>query len=92
MLQVKWRASALSDAELIVTYTKDCWGQEKADVIIRLFAESAALLSRMPRLGRPLKDREVFALILQKVPFVFIYHIETEHVVIDQVLHTRRRR
>jgi plasmid stabilization system protein ParE len=92
MYTVRWRKSALDDATAIVTYTKNEWGVVQAEKLVAMFEQTTVFLSGSPKVGRPVRYKNTFALVMSKVPFVIVYQISGDNVYVHQVIHTSRRR
>ena len=92
MYKVIWRKSALHDAGSIVVYTKIEWGQIQAEMIVDIFEQTTVFLSESPKLGRRVRRKNTYTLVLSKVPFVIVYQVSGESVYVIQVIHTSRRR
>ncbi len=92
MYIVKWSKPALDDAGYIVEYTKGKWGQIQAENVIAVLEQASLFISESPKMGRRVRRKNTFALVLSKLPFVIVYQISGENVFIKQIIHTSRRR
>ncbi len=92
MYKVKWHKSALDDVASVVTYTKNEWGKVQAGKVVGMLEQATVFLSESPRMGRRIRYKNTYALVLPKVPFVIIYQMSGVNVHIHQIIHTSRRR
>jgi plasmid stabilization system protein ParE len=91
MYKVIWLKSAQEDAWSIVMYTKTEWGQIQAEKLIDILEQSTVFMTESPKLGRLVRSKNTYVLVLPKVPFVIVYYMIEEKVYVTQVIHTSRR-
>ena len=92
MYKVTWRKPALDDVAKIVTYTKIEWGIAQADKIVDIFEQTTRFLSESPKIGKRVRRKNVYALVLSKVPFVVVYEMKGQDVIVNKVIHMSKRR
>jgi plasmid stabilization system protein ParE len=92
MYKVTWRNPALRELENILDYTKSEWGHEQAIHLMILFKQMSHLLSSSPKIGKAIRRKNTFALVLSKVPFVVFYELCDDEVFVNQVIHMSKRR
>lgn len=92
-MKLFWEAQAQQDREQIFRYFFEHAGLALADQIEAKFEEMAALLQQNPQLGKKVKETSSCyrKLIVPHFPFILIYAIEQESLIILRVLHSARK-
>ena len=92
MYTVTWRKPALDEFARIVDYTKIEWGQIQADKLVLLFEQATDSLVSSPKIGRRIRRKNAYVLVLSKIPFVMLYELLEEEIFINQIIHMSKRR
>jgi plasmid stabilization system protein ParE len=89
---VTWRKRARTDFAHILEYTENEWGYAQAGSLVRIFETALITLVKSPLIGRETGHRDIRALVLSEVPYVILYQISNNEVVVRQIIHMRKRR
>lgn len=88
-----WERKAQEDREMIFQYFFEHAGLALADQVEAKFESMAELLQANPLLGKPIKNgKKAFRkLVIPHFPFIFIYAVAEQRIMILRVLHTSRK-
>lgn len=86
---IEWSVPALGDLEELVGYLRRD-DETAATVIVNRVFEAAEMLSSFPRAGREGRVKGTRELLVKRAPYVLVYTIEEDRVVIVRALHERR--
>ena len=89
---VTWRKRARTDFTHILEYTENEWGFVQAASLVVVFETALSTLVESPLMGRKITRQNNRALVLSKVPFVIVYQIRGQEVIVRQIIHMRKRR
>ena len=92
MRQISVLSSAQKDLYQIQIYTFEMWGNSKVIELQDIVDNAYHLLTFSPSVGKKIKIKNTYALVLGKLPFVMIYKIDDEYIYISQFIHTKRNR
>jgi plasmid stabilization system protein ParE len=93
-IELQWSEDALADLDWFAAFLLERSPELAATVADAIIARTQ-ILSRHPRIGRPLAGREEYRqLVLQVLgaDYVFQYRFDGEHLVILRVFHAREAR
>lgn len=93
-VDLEWSADALADLDRFAAFLHD-QSPELAAVIAGEIIARAQVLSRHPKLGRPLSTREEYRQLILEVlgaEYVFQYRYDDSRLVILRVFHGRQSR
>ena len=93
-VDLDWSADALADLDRFVAFLQD-QSSELAAIVADEILTRAQLLSRHPKLGRPISTREEYRQIVMQVlggTYVFQYRYAGNRVVMLRVFHGREAR
>jgi plasmid stabilization system protein ParE len=94
IINLDWSADALADLDRFAAFLQD-QSPELAAVVADEIIARAELLSRHPKLGRPISTREEYRQIVMQVlggTYVFQYRYDGGRVVMLRVFHGREAR
>ncbi|TNG92438.1 type II toxin-antitoxin system RelE/ParE family toxin [Pasteurellaceae bacterium USgator11] len=93
VVKLFWEAQAQQDREQIFHYFFEHAGLALADQVDAKFEEMAVLLKQNPQLGKKVKEASsrYRKLIIPHFPFILIYVLEKESLIILRVLHSARK-
>jgi plasmid stabilization system protein ParE len=92
MRQIRLRSKAKSDLFAIGSYTRQQWGEQKAEEIGMMLRRSFELIAETPYFGRKTRDEYVLVKVLPSVPFVIVYKVAKDVIFILRIVHTKRKR
>jgi plasmid stabilization system protein ParE len=92
MNYVTWRKRARTDFTHILEYTENEWGYAQAGSLVRVFETALATLVESPLIGRESDHLNSRALVLSEVPFVILYQVRGNEVIVRQIIHMSKRR
>ena len=92
MNQVRIRKQARKELEDILKYTKDNWGEQQVSIFINQFDDLLFYLSFSPHLGRKTKLLNTYTIPFSKLPFVILYEVKDDFVIVNKVIHTKCHR
>jgi len=85
-MELRWTEDAADDLECIAHYLFEQTPEHAADLLQRIYAAPADLLT-FPHRGRPGKKRGTRELVLSSLPYLVVYRISGEAVEILRILH-----
>ena len=86
-MHIRWTQPAARDLTNICDYTENHNGSEAArKVAIRIY-EAVASLKQFPHMGRPGRKPGTRELVLPDLPFLAIYRVGEEVIVVARILH-----
>lgn len=86
---IEWSVPALGDLEDLVSYLRQDDEATATAIVNRVFA-AAEMLTSFPRAGREGRVKGTRELLVKRAPYVLVYMIETDRLVILRALHERR--
>ena len=90
-VRVRWSLQSREHLVAIRTYMKE-HNPDAADRVRWRIVESVKLLRTMPRLGRTGRMRGTREFVIPQLPYILVYRIGGEELVILGIFHGRRER
>jgi plasmid stabilization system protein ParE len=90
MYRLVFREGAKTDIEIISVYTKKQWGESLEQKLRGYIRATAELLALFPHTGLRSNQPGIFVKAVPHVPFVVVYELKENTVIITQILHTKR--
>jgi plasmid stabilization system protein ParE len=93
-IDLEWSDDALADLDRFAAFLDD-QSPELAGIVAQEIIARAQVLSRHPKLGRPLSTREEYRQLVLDVlgaPYVFQYRFDGDRLVMLRVFHGRESR
>ena len=90
-MKVEWSPRAFSDLRAISDYIEHDTSAETADRVTRAVFDATQTLFTTPYRGRPGRMENTRELIIQGLPWIAIYRVSEERVVIINIIHGARR-
>ena len=90
-MRLRWTAEAANDLEDISDYLLEHWPSRAQSTVRRIYDE-VSTLRKFPRMGRETERPGVRALVISPLPYVCVYRIEADAVVLLHLFHTSRDR
>jgi len=90
-MRLRWTLEAADDLEDISDYLIANWPSRAQSTIKRIYNE-VSTLRRFPRMGRELNRSGVRALVISMVPYLCVYRLEPDAVVLLHIFHTSQDR
>jgi len=86
-MRIRWTAPAARDLTNICDYTEEHDGSEAARRGALRIYEGLGTLAQFPRSGRPGRKPGTRELVFPGLPFLAVYRVGEEGVVVDRILH-----
>lgn len=86
---IEWSVPALADLEDLVSYLRQD-DEAMAEIIVNRVFATAEMLQSFPRAGREGRVKGTRELLVKRAPYVLVYMIEEDRLVILRALHERR--
>jgi addiction module RelE/StbE family toxin len=85
-MQLRWTEEAANDLERIADYLSQNTPGRAQELVQRIYDAPASLLT-FPNRGRPGKVRGTRELVLRALPYVVVYAVREDAVVVVRILH-----
>jgi toxin ParE1/3/4 len=89
-MRVRWTTDAADDLERICDYIAES-RPDSARRVAQSVVERVGTLETFPRLGRPGRVHGTREIAFPPLPFIAIYEVHEEHVVVLRILHGAQR-
>jgi toxin ParE1/3/4 len=90
-VRLRWSPEAADDLEDISNYLHANWPSRAQWTVRRIYTEISAL-RKFPRMGREVNRPGVRALVISMVPYLCVYRLESDAVVLLHIFHTSQDR
>jgi addiction module RelE/StbE family toxin len=90
-VQIEWSSSAVADLQAITEWIQRDRGIETANGVARRIYEGVQSLRTMPYRGRYGRLENTRELVIPRLPYLVIYQISEERLVVLNVLHGAQR-
>ena len=90
-MEIEWSAHAVSDLKAISEYIERDRNLETANRVSRAIYETAQSLRTMPLRGRNGRVEKTRELVIPKLPYIIVYQVFKERVLILNVVHGAQR-
>jgi addiction module RelE/StbE family toxin len=90
-MRVEWSPHAVGDLKAISEYIEQDRDLDTANRVARSLYDAVQSLRRMPRRGRIGKLEGTRELILARLPYIVVYQIFREHVLVLNIVHAAQR-
>jgi plasmid stabilization system protein ParE len=90
-MRLRWTPEAADDLGDISDYLIANWPSRAQSTVKRIYNEVLAL-RQFPRMGRELDRSGVRALVISMVPYLCVYRLEQDAVVLLHIFHTSQDR
>jgi addiction module RelE/StbE family toxin len=90
-MRLRWTPEAADDLEDISDYLIANWPSRVQSTVKRIYNE-VSTLRRFPRMGRETERPGVRALVISMLPYVCVYRLEQDAVVLLHIFHTSQDR
>jgi toxin ParE1/3/4 len=85
-VELRWTEDAVADLERITDYLYENTPQHAPELVRSIYEAPSALLT-FPRRGRPGKRETTRELVLSALPYIVVYRITGDIIVIVRILH-----
>ncbi len=86
-MRVAWSPDAVADLEELSRYIEAATSLASANRITRTIYEAAQSLGKLPNRGRPGRIAGIRELVIPNLPYIIMYRVFPEHVVILNIVH-----
>lgn len=90
-MRIEWSSAAVADLQAITQWIEQDRGIETANRIARRIYEAVQSLLTMPYRGRYGRIENTRELVLPRLPYLVVYQISEERLVVLNVLHGAQR-
>jgi addiction module RelE/StbE family toxin len=90
-VRIEWSSAAVADLQAITQWIEQDRGIETANRIARRIYEAVQSLRTMPYRGRYGRIENTRELVLPRLPYLVVYQISEERLVVLNVLHGAQR-
>jgi toxin ParE1/3/4 len=90
-MRIDWSPHAVSDLKSISEYIEQDRNLETANRVARTIYNSIQSLRFTPKSGRPGRVENTRELVIARLPYLVIYRVFTEHILVLSVLHGKQR-
>ena len=90
-MRIEWSSKALADLQAITEWIQQDRGIETANRIARCIYEAVQSLKTMPYRGRYGRIEDTRELVVPRLPYLVVYQISEERVIVLNVLHGAQR-
>ena len=90
-MRIEWSENAVSDLESISEYIEQDRNLETANRVTRRIFDSVESLQTMPFRGRPGRIEGTRELVISRLPYIVMYRVLRERVLILNIVHGARR-
>jgi len=90
-VQIEWSSPAVADLQVITGWIEQDRGIETANRIARRIYEAVQSLRTMPYRGRYGRVENTRELVIPRLPYLVVYQISEERLVVLNVLHGAQR-
>lgn len=90
-MRIEWSAHAVADLEAISAYIKQDRSLETANRVARTIYEAVQSLRTLPYRGRAGRIENTRELVLPRLPYLVVYRVYENRVLILNVVHGARR-
>jgi toxin ParE1/3/4 len=90
-MRIEWSAQAVADLKAIAEWIEQDRGIETANRVASTIYEAVQSLLIMPYRGRYGRVENTRELVIPRLPYVVVYEISNERLVVLNVLHGARR-
>jgi toxin ParE1/3/4 len=90
-VRIEWSSAAVADLQAITEWIEQDRGIETADRIARRIYEAVQSLRTMPYRGRYGRIENTRELVIPRLPYLVVYQIFEERLVVLNVLHGAQR-
>jgi toxin ParE1/3/4 len=90
-VQIEWSSAAVADLQAITQWVEQDRGIETANRITRRIYEAVQSLRTMPYRGRYGRIENTRELVLPRLPYLVVYQISEERLIVLNVLHGAQR-
>lgn len=89
--RIEWSAAAVADLQAIAEWIEQDRGLETANRIARIIYEAVQSLLAMPYRGRDGRHENTRELVVPRLPYLVVYQISGERLILLNVLHGAQR-
>ena len=90
-MRIEWSAHAVADLETISAYIEQDRSLETANRVARTIYEAVQSLRTLPHRGRAGRIENTCELVLPRLPYLVVYRVYENRVLILNVVHGARR-
>ena len=90
-MRVDWSPSAVADLQHIAEWIEQDSGLQRANRVARAIYEAVQSLRAMPYRGRAGRLEDTRELVIPRLPYVVVYQVLEERLVVLNVLHGAQR-
>lgn len=90
-MRIEWSAAAVADLQTITEWIEQDRGHETANRVARAIYKAVQSLRTMPSRGRYGRLENTRELILPRLPYLIVYQIAEERLIVLNVLHGAQR-
>jgi len=91
-MQIRWLKRAVGNVEAIARYIEDQDRPLAAAGVVARIEKAVARLEDNPLLGRQLEDSDARELVVGGTPYIILYRVRNNEVVVRRVIHGARKR
>ncbi len=90
-MRIEWSAHAVADLKHISEYIEADRSLELANLISRTIYDTIQTLTAMPNCGRTGRLSGTRELLVQRLPYVVVYRVQSDRVQVLNVVHAAQR-
>ena len=90
-MRIRWTPPAVNDFTAICDYLETHENPKLARRVAQTIFDAAQSLAVFPKKGRPGREPDTRELVIQRYPYVLVYHLTPAAVEIWRVLHTSQK-
>ena len=90
-MRIEWSPNAVSDLKSISEYIEKDRSLEAANRVAREIYNSIQTLRTMPHRGRPGRIENTRELVVPRLPYIVVYQVSAEHLLILNIVHGAQR-
>ena len=90
-MKVSWSPDAVADLEILSRYIEGAASLATANRITNTIYVAAQSLKKLPNRSRPGRIKGIRELVVSNLPYIIMYRVLPEHVVILNIVHGKKQ-